>query len=97
MKGKLMLVAVMAALMAFATAPSDLRAQTTTTGTVEGTVTDPNGAVVPNASLTLSGPNLSEIYPLLGILLSPIVGAAAMALSSVSVVGNALRLRAVKL
>ena len=58
MKGKLMLLAVMAALMAFAMAPSDLRAQTTTTGTVEGTVTDPNGAVVPNASLTLSGPNL---------------------------------------
>jgi Cu+-exporting ATPase len=37
------------------------------------------------------------LYPLLGILLSPIVGAAAMALSSVSVVGNALRLRSVKL
>ena len=37
------------------------------------------------------------LYPLFGILLSPIVGAAAMALSSVSVVGNALRLRAVKL
>jgi P-type Cu+ transporter len=37
------------------------------------------------------------LYPLLGILLSPIVGAAAMALSSVSVVGNALRLRKVKL
>ncbi|MGE0604733.1 MAG: HAD-IC family P-type ATPase, partial [Xanthobacteraceae bacterium] len=33
------------------------------------------------------------LYPLFGILLSPIVGAAAMALSSVSVIGNALRLR----
>lgn len=33
-------------------------AQTNTTGTVEGVVTDPNGAVVPNASVTLSGPNL---------------------------------------
>src|SRR5262245_6002606 len=33
------------------------------------------------------------LYPLLGVLLSPVVGAAAMALSSVSVVGNALRLR----
>ena len=33
------------------------------------------------------------LYPAFGILLSPIVGAAAMALSSVSVIGNALRLR----
>jgi Cu+-exporting ATPase len=37
------------------------------------------------------------LYPFLGILLSPIVGAAAMALSSVSVIGNALRLRRVGL
>ncbi|TPG57422.1 heavy metal translocating P-type ATPase [Roseomonas nepalensis] len=37
------------------------------------------------------------LYPLLGTLLSPIVAALAMALSSVSVIGNALRLRAVKL
>lgn len=33
------------------------------------------------------------LYPLLGILLSPVIASAAMALSSVSVLGNSLRLR----
>lgn len=37
------------------------------------------------------------LYPVLGLLLSPMLAAAAMALSSVSVIGNALRLGRVKL
>jgi P-type Cu+ transporter len=37
------------------------------------------------------------LYPWFGLLLSPIIAGAAMSLSSVSVIGNSLRLRAVKL
>jgi Cu+-exporting ATPase len=48
-----------------------------------------NGASIPIAA--------GVLYPTFGILLSPIIGAAAMALSSVSVIANALRLRQVAL
>ncbi|WP_421697996.1 heavy metal translocating P-type ATPase [Ancylobacter sp.] len=48
-----------------------------------------NGAGVPIAA--------GVLYPIFGLLLSPMVAALAMALSSVSVISNALRLRSVKL
>ena len=37
------------------------------------------------------------LYPFTGVLLNPIIAALAMSLSSVSVIGNALRLRNIKL
>ena len=51
---------VMAALflIGLVVTPAAVTAQTSTTGSVEGVVTDSNGAVVPNASVVLSGPGL---------------------------------------
>jgi Cu+-exporting ATPase len=37
------------------------------------------------------------LYPFFGLLLSPMIAGAAMSMSSVSVIGNALRLRRMKL
>jgi Cu+-exporting ATPase len=46
-----------------------------------------NGAAIPIAA--------GVLYPAFGLMLSPMIGAAAMALSSLCVIGNALRLRSV--
>ncbi|SEM30677.1 Cu+-exporting ATPase [Roseovarius azorensis] len=53
---------------------------------------------VESAGITLLRGDLNGIfYPVFGLLLSPMIAAAAMSLPSVSVIANALRLRRLKL
>jgi outer membrane receptor protein involved in Fe transport len=56
MKTPIRIVTVMALLLALFTVSAS--AQTTTTGSIEGTVVDVNGAAVPGVTVTVSGPNL---------------------------------------
>ena len=53
---KVLAILIMAA--CFTLFAGSIVAQTSTTGTIEGVVTDVNGAVVPNVSVTINGPNL---------------------------------------
>ena len=59
----------------------------------------PSGLSMLMAPFRLAGGRAAMflVFPLCGVLLSPIIAAAAMAASSVSVIGNALRLRRVDL
>jgi hypothetical protein len=49
-------------LLACAFSPMRLSAQTQTTGAVSGTVTDPTGAIVPNATVTLTSNTKGTVY-----------------------------------
>ena len=65
-----------------------------------GMMHDRSGSWCPHITLMRSaGIPLAAgvLYPSFGLLLSPIVAGAAMAFSSVAVIGNSLRLRTVKL
>lgn len=72
-----------------------VRAKTLSTGTMRNIRQNLFFAFVYNAAGVPVAAGV--LYPFFGLLLSPILAAAAMSLSSVSVIGNALRLRRIKL
>ena len=51
-------LSLFAAFVALSVIATGVLAQTSTTGTIEGSVTDPNGAVVPGATVKVTSPNL---------------------------------------
>lgn len=62
------------------------------------------GPINPNAdytcpicSMALKPVTADDLFPIFGILLNPMIGAAAMSLSSVSIILNALRLKNARL
>ncbi len=54
-------MSLLAAFVALSLLATSVFAQTATTGTIEGTVTDPNGAVVPGAIVRVTSPNLMRV------------------------------------
>jgi len=58
MKNALKFIGLSALLLAFALFTGSVFAQTSTTGSIEGTVVDTNGAAVPGVTVTVKGPNL---------------------------------------
>ena len=58
MKNGFRFISLLVMIACFALFTGSVFAQTSTTGSIEGTVTDQNGAPVPNVTVTVSGPTL---------------------------------------